>query len=151
MGGEASVVKKGYMPDPLGSAYCVIDYVHDDIGRIAARVMAANCMGREPAYAEALFASLEGQDQETPLLIYQITPAIEVPLGARFVVLHYSHHYPSRVAMAVYANRVKAEAPELAAVMHAALQDSEPGFAEYVKSRIPKKKPRANAKKRKRA
>lgn len=148
LGEEVEVIKLGtaFEADPPGSRYCVMDYVNDPHAAAAARTLAFNSSQRQPAFAEALLASLDGEDQTPPLMTYDISPP--PPPGGRYIVLNYARHYPSRVAMRIYSLKVRDTDPDLATRLNDELQSTEDEFAEYVRSRIPKKKPRANAKKK---
>lgn len=139
IGDEVVVTKKGAQRDPEGSRYCVLDYANDDCAKVAARIMASQSMSRESAYAEALFASLQGEDETPPLLIYEIEPQVEVPEGARYIVCNFPRHYPSRLAMRLYALKARDVDPEVAALVIQLIYDSEQEFAEYVTSKLPKR------------
>lgn len=148
--GEVEVVRKGWTPDPKGSRYCVIDYASDPPARSAAFAMATECWTREPAFAEALIDSLNGEDERAPLLTYEITPLIEVDEGGRFIVCNFAFHYPSRYALRRYWGKVRHEHPELAGHIHSLLQETEQSFADYLESKRPKKKQRKKKKDTKR-
>jgi len=139
---EVEVVRKGWTPDPKGSRYCVIDYASDGPGRSAALAMATESMRKEPAFANALIASMEGEDEDVPLRTYEITPLVEVSEGARFIVCNFTFHYPSRYALRRYWGKIRHEQPELAEHIDSLLKETEKGFAEYLESKRPKKKAR---------
>lgn len=149
IGDEVVITKKGSVPDPAGSKYCVVDYVNDEAAKIAARTLATTARDREPAFADALYASLEGAEQAPPLLVYGIEPRLTVHPDARFAVFNYSRHYPSRVAMRMYWLKVKDERPGLAERLDWELDTSEEDFATYVQSKYPDKKKSKKGRRRK--
>ena len=135
---EVMVQKKG-PPDPPGSRYCVMDYVNDWAAEVVAQTLATFSKNRESAFADALRRSLDGGGEETPLRVYDIQPQVGVHPNARFIVLHYSHHYPSRVAMGMYPLKMRDRCPELAERVDRALGQSQDDFAAYMKSRYSSK------------
>lgn len=142
LGDEVRVERKGFAADPAGSRYAVVDYLHDPAGRSVAHAVAVATMDREPAYANALFASLEGDPEESVLLTYALHTDLDVHPDARFVVLNASRHYPSRVGLTRYWLKTKDRDPELAGRVRVFLDETGDEFAEYMQQKLPKKKGR---------
>lgn len=129
---EVQVARKG-TPDPPGSRYCLIDYAHSgSFGRSAVVAMLAAAHDREPAYCDALAASLGGEGQQPVLLQHEIQTDRIVNPDARWLVCNLSRHYPGRVAAQRYAIKVRPTDPVLAEAMFALLKETSSAFAEYV-------------------
>lgn len=121
------------MPDPPGSKYCLIDYANGGPpAQSAVIAMLAAAWHREPAYCEALEASVAGGEEAPVLLQYEIEPSLDVHPDARWLVCNLTRHYPSRVAAQRYAIKLKGGFPGATAQISALLQETSKDFAEHV-------------------